>query len=76
MPRLRTVTGDIVDVSAELAEQITGHGYKPVSGSRRRADTGSVPAQPAARPGREPEPTTAQLEQQLQSRRSRSSDQH
>lgn len=67
-----------MNVSDELAEQITGNGYKPVSGSRRRADTGSVPTQPAPAPraGREPEPTTAQLEQQLQSRRSRSSDQH
>jgi hypothetical protein len=86
MPRLRTSTGDIVNVSDELAEQIIGHGYRPVSSGspRRRADTGVLPSAPAAAPppapappaGREPEPTTAQLEQQLRARRSRSSDQH
>lgn len=79
--RLRTVTGDVVSVAPDLAEQIIGHGYKPVgTGSRRRADTAPVAAQqPASEPrvpSSEPPVTTAQLEQQLRARRTRTGDQH
>jgi hypothetical protein len=82
MPRLRTSTGDIVNVSDELAEQIIGHGYKPVGTSGVTSAGGHRGAVPrsatgtGSAPGREPEPTTAQLEQQLRARRSRSGDQH
>lgn len=80
--RLRTSTGVIVRVHRDLAALLEGSGYKRVGGgaARRRADTGAVPAQQPASapqvPSSEPPVTTAQLEQQLRARRSRTGDQH
>jgi hypothetical protein len=85
MGTFTTATGVTVHVADEDDTQLPSFYKRGRRGARRRADTGVLSAQPAipsapaeptpVRTPREPEPTTAQLEQQLQSRRARSADQ-